>query len=263
MKHLQRHFARKLQGASILGSPQATTTSPSHSSHRHFYSRQRNACLGTVRSIRTSPQLTDRSLRSLSLREARNASQNRLLQTAVAIDAGEPKIHALFEKKTGTWQYVVADPSTSTAVIIDPVLDYDHLTGIATTEAADSLLSLVKEHDYKIEMLLETHAHADHLTASSYLQYRLSQEQGFSAPIGIGRRIGQVQQLFGQRYGIPADEYEGVFDILLEDEAELRIGNLTAKALHIPGHTPDHLGYQIGGPSCSKGLSYPLTWLLR
>jgi glyoxylase-like metal-dependent hydrolase (beta-lactamase superfamily II) len=164
-----------------------------------------------------------------------------------AIAAEEPIIHDLFESRTGTWQYVVADPSTSTAVIIDPVLDYDPATQVVTTQSADSLISFVREKGYKVDWILETHAHADHLTAASYLQNRLAQEQGSRPPIGIGKRIKQVQKLFGQRYGIPAEEYEGAFGKLFDDDETFNIGNLRATAIHLPGHTPDHLGYIIGG----------------
>ncbi|KAL7622437.1 hypothetical protein AAE478_007942 [Parahypoxylon ruwenzoriense] len=160
--------------------------------------------------------------------------------------SGEPVIHSVFETKTSTWQYVVADPSSSTAVIIDPVLDYDPATQSITTHSADSLLSLVKEKGYKIEKILETHAHADHLTAASYLQSRLAKEQGHRPPIGIGKRIGKVQQLFGQKYGISADEYEGVFDELFDDAGTFDVGGLKASVIHLPGHTPDHVGYKIG-----------------
>jgi len=160
---------------------------------------------------------------------------------------GEPIVHDVFEDKTGTWQYVVADPSTLIAVIIDPVLDYDRITQVVTTGAADSILSLVKNKGYKIDMILETHAHADHLTAAAYLRDRLGQERGQKPQIGIGRRIGQVQELFGERYGIPAKDYDGIFDKLFEDDETFNIGNLKVTALHLPGHTPDHLGYNIGG----------------
>ncbi|KAL5044232.1 hypothetical protein BDW71DRAFT_209445 [Aspergillus fruticulosus] len=160
--------------------------------------------------------------------------------------ATEPTIHDFFEVKTSTWQYVVADPSTSEAVIIDAVLDYDPATQEISTASADSLLSLVRQKNYKVAMILETHAHADHLTAASYLQARLAEEQGFRPLIGIGERIGQVQQLFGERYGIPADKYRGVFDKLFKDDESFTIGNLTATAFHLPGHTPDHMGYKVG-----------------
>lgn len=163
----------------------------------------------------------------------------------------EPIIHDVFEKVTGTWQYLVGDPTTKTAVIIDPVLDYDPSTRSISTLTADALLSLVKEKGYKISWILETHAHADHLTSASYLQKRLAEEQGpeNKPSIGIGKRIGKVQSLFGQRYGIPEEEYSVVFDKLFDDDEVFTIGELQAMALHLPGHTPDHMGYKIGGTS--------------
>lgn len=110
-----------------------------------------------------------------------------------------------------------------------------------------------------IERILETHAHADHLTSSSYLQKQLTQSQGFKPPIGIGKRIEQVQKLFGQRYGLAKDEWLGVFDNLFDDDETFSVGELTAKAIHLPGHTPDHLGYQIGGkPLTAQFLYNPL-----
>jgi glyoxylase-like metal-dependent hydrolase (beta-lactamase superfamily II) len=155
----------------------------------------------------------------------------------------------MFEPKTGTFQYVVVDPSTSTAVIIDPVLDYDPATQAVNTQSADALLALVKEKGYKVDMILETHAHADHLTASTYLQRLLAQRQTHKPPIGIGKRIGQVQKLFSERYEVPRREFEGIFDKLFDDDEKFHVGNLEATALHLPGHTPDHLGYKIGGKS--------------
>lgn len=159
----------------------------------------------------------------------------------------EPTVDSVFEPVTGTWQYVAADPATKSAVIIDPVLDYDPCTRSITTGSADSLLALVKQKGYTIDWILETHAHADHLTAASYLRNKLGEVQGRRPAVGIGKRIGQVQKLFGQRYGVPANEYEKVFDKLFDDDEEFEIGGLKAMAIHLPGHTPDHLGYKIGG----------------
>lgn len=170
-----------------------------------------------------------------------------LASHSTATGTNQPTIHNIFEKVTGTWQYIVADPTTSTAVTIDPVLDYDPVTQVITTTSADTLLSLVQEKGYKIERILETHAHADHLSAASYLQSRLAQIQGYRPPIGIGKRIEQVQKRFAQRYGLADEEYRGVFDQLFDDDETFAIGASTAKAIHLPGHTPDHLGYQIGG----------------
>lgn len=166
---------------------------------------------------------------------------------STAPPTAELTIHPVFEHKTGTFQYLVADPSTKQAVIIDPVLDYDKCSQTITTTTADALLTLVRQKGYTISRILETHAHADHLTASFYLQRWLTEQQGHKPPVCIGKRIGQVQTLFGERYGIDAEEYEGVFDKLFEDDEEFEIGTLKAKTMHLPGHTPDHLGYQIGG----------------
>ncbi|CAK7218393.1 hypothetical protein SBRCBS47491_003494 [Sporothrix bragantina] len=170
---------------------------------------------------------------------------------------GQPIIHDIFESKTGTWQYVVADPSSKTAVIIDPVLDYDPTTRIITTDSANNLLSLVKEKGYRVDRILETHAHADHLTAASYLQNRLAQKQDHKPPIGIGKRITQVQKLFGERYGVAPVEYEAAFDHLYDDNETFDIGYIKATAMHLPGHTPDHLGYMIGSKSARMLLALP------
>ncbi|KAJ9604742.1 hypothetical protein H2200_010856 [Cladophialophora chaetospira] len=178
---------------------------------------------------------------------SRSATRQRASHSNAAPPSQEPIIHDVFEKTTGTWQYVVADPTTMTAAIIDPVLDFDPATQTISTQAADSLLSLIMFWGYKVDMILETHAHADHLTAASYLQSRLALQQSGHMPlIGIGKRIEQVQRVFGERYGVPENECQNVFDKLFDDDEEFEIGSLKAKAIHLPGHTPDHLGYHIG-----------------
>jgi glyoxylase-like metal-dependent hydrolase (beta-lactamase superfamily II) len=109
------------------------------------------------------------------------------MSTTAAIDS----IH---HTATGTWQYIVADPNTLNAVIIDPVLDFDAATQIITTGNADNLVSTIKLKDYNIVRMPETHAHADHLTASAYLQQVFDRIQGFNPPICTGKRITQVHQ---------------------------------------------------------------------
>ncbi|KAG9912127.1 hypothetical protein KCU98_g420, partial [Aureobasidium melanogenum] len=99
-------------------------------------------------------------------------------QSIEDMTANESTIHTLYERRTGTWQYVVSDPSTKAAVIIDPVLDYEPTTQTITTNTADSILSLIKDQGLRVERVLETHVHADHITAASYLQNKLSQSQG-------------------------------------------------------------------------------------
>lgn len=171
----------------------------------------------------------------------------------------EPIIHSVFEHKTSTWQYVVADPATKQAAIIDPVLDYDPAKNLITTSSADALLDLVKKNGYTISRLLETHVHADHLTAANYLQGKLTKAQGSTPVTSIGKRIADVQARFAVKYGIDKSEWEGVFEGgLLDDDEVFEIGELKAKALHLPGHTPDHLGYHIGANVfCGDSLFNP------
>lgn len=157
----------------------------------------------------------------------------------------EPIVHTVFEPQTSTWQYIVADPSTKAAVIIDPVLDFDPARNAISTKSADGLLALVQREGYIVDRLLETHAHADHLTAAKYLQARLA-KNGKKPEVGIGKRIAEVQERFAKRYGIAKEEYEGAFDKLWEDDEIFHVGELEAKAVHLPGHTPDHMGYLIG-----------------
>ncbi|KAK4234172.1 metallo-beta-lactamase superfamily protein [Achaetomium macrosporum] len=177
----------------------------------------------------------------------------------------EPVIHPVFEPQTSTWQYIVADPATHTAVIIDPVLDYDKCARTVTTRSADALLWLVRSQGYTISHILETHAHADHLTAAFYLQKRLTAAQEGTRPVvGIGKRIGQVQSLFGKRYGVASEEHDGVFDVLFEDDGVFEVGALKATAIHLPGHTPDHMGYRIGdNVFCGDSLFHPTLGTAR
>jgi glyoxylase-like metal-dependent hydrolase (beta-lactamase superfamily II) len=157
-------------------------------------------------------------------------------------DRSEPTIHSIFETVTGTWQYVVADAQSKQAVIIDSVLDFDPASSMLSTKAADQVLHLVLENGYTVTHILETHAHADHLTAARYLQSQLTP----TPLVGIGKRISKVQETFGERYSIPKGELVSAFDIAFADDEEFMLGSLRAKVLHLPGHTPDHIGYQIG-----------------
>ncbi|KAK4196301.1 putative Zn-dependent hydrolase [Triangularia verruculosa] len=167
-----------------------------------------------------------------------------------------PIVHPVFEPVTGTYQYVIADPFTLTAAIIDPVLDFEPARNTVSTTTADSLLGIVAQNGYKVAYLLETHAHADHLSASRYLQLKL--EQSTSPKTGIGKRIVQVQQTFASKYGVEQSELDGVFDFLWEDNQTFKIGELEAKVVHLPGHTPDHVGYLIGeNMFCGDSLFLP------
>ncbi|KAL2036729.1 hypothetical protein N7G274_010524 [Stereocaulon virgatum] len=159
----------------------------------------------------------------------------------------EPQINACYEPKSGTWQYIVADPTTNDAAIIDPVLDFDAATSSISTSTADKLLDLIARQNYTITHILETHVHADHLTASAYLQTQLLKKGATQRPkICIGKRIKDVQSRFGARYHVDPSELSDAFDYTFSDDETFSIGSLKAQVLHLPGHTPDHIGYAIG-----------------
>ncbi|KAG9241362.1 metallo-beta-lactamase superfamily protein [Calycina marina] len=160
--------------------------------------------------------------------------------------SSKPNIYPCFEAVTATWQYVVADPKSRDAVVIDSVLDFNPASNHISTKTADSLLLFILKNNLTITRILETHAHADHLTAANYLQQQLI-DQGKPRPdVCIGARITEVQSTFASKYGIETSELANVFDKLFQDNEEFTIGNLKAKVLHLPGHTPDHVGYLIG-----------------
>jgi len=158
-------------------------------------------------------------------------------------DPSTPAIYTFFEKVTATWQYILVDSETSEAVIIDPVLDYDPPSGAISTRSADCLLAFVRERKFEVTKILETHAHADHLTASQYLKKQL----GGDVQVGIGARINQVQKTFSPLYGLDDPALlDNTFDIYFKDDEEFNFGSLSCKVVHLPGHTPDHVGYVVG-----------------
>lgn len=157
----------------------------------------------------------------------------------------QPILHTAHDSRTGTWQYVLACPNTKHAAIIDPVLDFDPATFTVSTDSADSLLRLVSSEGYSVKYLLETHAHADHLSSSYYIQQSLLASGKPHAPICIGNKIRIVQNIFAQKYDIPAKELDTAFDRLFETDEEFNVGDVTVQVLHLPGHTPDHIGYLI------------------
>jgi glyoxylase-like metal-dependent hydrolase (beta-lactamase superfamily II) len=152
-----------------------------------------------------------------------------------------PQVQAFFDPRTATVSYLVADPAAKRGAIIDPVLDFDASTARVSTASADAILAAAREQGLTISHVLETHAHADHLSAAHYLR------EVTGADIGIGANITQVQRLFAPMFGatdVSADGHE--FDELWEDGATFRIGGLEARVLHTPGHTPACVTYVIG-----------------
>jgi glyoxylase-like metal-dependent hydrolase (beta-lactamase superfamily II) len=158
----------------------------------------------------------------------------------------EPIIHTTYEPQTGTWQYIVADPATRQAAIIDAVLDYNKETGRITTTSADHLLSIIANEKYQVRYILETHAHADHLTASRYLQSTIAEHEQVRPIVGIGEHITEVQQTMAALYNIPRAELIGAFDKTFADGDLLQLGESEVRVIYLPGHTPDHIGYIIG-----------------
>lgn len=152
-----------------------------------------------------------------------------------------PQVKGFFDPATSTVSYVVHDPATKKAAIIDPVLDFTPRNGRTSTQSADALLHHIDEAGLDLAWLLETHAHADHLSAAHYLHERTG------APIVIGAYITDVQQVFGQLF--EADDMKpdgGDFGRLVHEGESLPLGELEIAVLHTPGHTPACVTYLIG-----------------
>ena len=155
--------------------------------------------------------------------------------------AGQPQINAFFDEPTNTISYLVADPETRRAAVIDPVLDYDPASKAVGTQSADRILAAAGEQGLSIGLVLETHPHADHLTAAAVIKARTG------AKIGIGAGICEVQEAFAPIVGgADVKRDGGDFDLLLEDGQKLALGNLTIEVIATPGHTPACVSYKIG-----------------
>lgn len=152
------------------------------------------------------------------------------------------RIEPFFDSNTWTLTYVVYDADTRDAVVIDPVLDFDPLAVSTETASNERVAAFIDEHDLKIHAILETHAHADHLSGSQWLKAR------YSAPVMIGEHIRTVQQTFKGVFGLPEDfPTDGSqFDRLLVDGETLHAGSLTLDVMHTPGHTPACVSYLVG-----------------
>ena len=153
-----------------------------------------------------------------------------------------PVIKAFFDQPTYTVTYVVHDKKTKCAAIIDSVFDFDPASGRTSFDSADEVIAYVKEQDLTVQWLLETHAHADHLSAAPYLQEKLG------GKIAIGEHIVTVQDLFGKLFNAGTDfQRDGSdFDRLFADGDTFKIGDLDVTIMHVPGHTPADIAYVIG-----------------
>ena len=153
-----------------------------------------------------------------------------------------PEVKAFFDPATWTISYIVKDPSSTSCAIIDSVMDIDYAAGRITYEHADELINYIETNGLKLEWLIETHVHADHLSAAPYIQNKLG------GKIGIGKNITIVQDVFGKVFneGTEFQRDGSQFDALFEDGDTYMIGNMHAFAMHTPGHTPACMTHVVG-----------------
>jgi glyoxylase-like metal-dependent hydrolase (beta-lactamase superfamily II) len=154
---------------------------------------------------------------------------------------GKPEIKAFFDEPTNTVSYLVWDPATMEGAVVDPVLNFDHRSGEATVASADAMLAEADKRGVKIGRVLETHAHADHLSGAPYIKLKTG------APISIGEHIRDVQRIFRPVFNamdISGDGSE--FDHLFKDGEHFKLGTIDAEVIYTPGHTPACVSYKIG-----------------
>ena len=158
------------------------------------------------------------------------------------MSALKPVVTHFFDEPTNTYSYVVQDPNSSHCAIVDSVLDFDYAAGRTSTESAERILKFIKDNHLTVDWILETHVHADHLSAAPFLK------EHTGAQLGIGEHIKTVQETFGKAFneGTEFQRDGSQFDHLFADGDTFSIGELQAQVLHTPGHTPACLTYVIG-----------------
>ena len=155
--------------------------------------------------------------------------------------SAKPEIKAFFDEPTNMVSYLVWDPATKEGAVIDPVLDFDHRSGDATVEAADKILAEAKRLGVTIKQILETHAHADHLSGAPYIKLKTG------ALVAIGEHIKDVQKIFRPIYNAADVSGDGSeFDHLFKDGERFKVGRIDAEVIYTPGHTPACVSYKIG-----------------
>lgn len=143
-----------------------------------------------------------------------------------------PEVTGFYEARTGSVQYVVADPATKNCAIIDPVLDYDEKSGATATIEADRILNFVAGRGYAVQWILDTHPHADHFSAADYLKRKTG------APTAIGEKVVEVQKLWKEFYNWPDFPADGSqWDRLFAEGETFRVGDIPARVMFSPGHT--------------------------
>jgi glyoxylase-like metal-dependent hydrolase (beta-lactamase superfamily II) len=152
-----------------------------------------------------------------------------------------PEVTGFFHADTFSIAYIVADPKTKRAAVVDPVLDYDERAGRVSTDFADKMLAAIAEKGLSVEWILDTHPHADHFSAAPYLKEKLG------APTAIGEHVKKVQALWKDIYNLPDFPADGSqWDKLFADGETFEIGSLDARVMHSPGHTLASITYVVG-----------------
>src|SRR5471032_1127036 len=152
-----------------------------------------------------------------------------------------PEVEGYYDADSGTVSYLLLDPASRQCALIDSVLDYDHKAGRTATRSADRLVARVRALGASVAWILETHVHADHLSAAPYLKAQLG------GRLGIGQHITRVQQVFGKLFNVGDMACDGSqFDHLFADDERFDVGTLRCRALHTPGHTPACMSYVVG-----------------
>lgn len=153
-----------------------------------------------------------------------------------------PEVTGFFDEATNTISYVVADPETRRCAVVDSLLDFDQPSGRTSTKSADKLIAFVRDHDLTCDWIIDTHVHADHLTAAPYVQSQIGGKTAIGDHVPVVQRV--FSEIFNEDQSFHTDGSQ--FDHLFTDGEEYKIGKIDAKAIHTPGHTPACMSHVIG-----------------
>lgn len=150
------------------------------------------------------------------------------------------QVHSFLEKDSETFTHILADTFNKVCAVIDPVLDFDYRSGTTSTASTDKMLSFIKQQGWTVKYIIETHAHADHLSSAPYIKTQVGGD------IVIGKHITLVQEVFKKVYNLDISFKTDAsqFDVLTEEGTELTVGDITITAMHVPGHTPADMAYK-------------------
>ena len=154
----------------------------------------------------------------------------------------KPNVTTFYDEASNTFSYIVSDPQSMSCAVIDPVLDFDQASGSISYQSADQIISEIRKRNFTLDLLIETHVHADHLSAAPYIQEQIG------GKIGIGEMITVVQEEFGKLFneGTRFQRDGSQFDVLFKDQQQYQIGELQGQAILTPGHTPACMTHMIG-----------------